>query len=107
MDALSVAAPVHDARGAVVAAVSLVVRHGSVPHHTPAPLLRTNARAISRALVRETDPAPAASAEPRRRLFVRGLRKLDRALHRRMGGAFGCDPRHEWCRRPNPYPGKR
>jgi hypothetical protein len=24
-----------------------------------------------------------------------------------MGGAFGCDPRHEWCRRPNPYPGKR
>jgi DNA-binding IclR family transcriptional regulator len=50
MDALSVAAPVHDARGAVVAAVSLVVRHGSASPHTLAPLLRTSARAISRAL---------------------------------------------------------
>lgn len=50
MDALSVAAPVHDGRGAVVAAVSLVVRHGSASAHTLAPLLRTSARAISRAL---------------------------------------------------------
>jgi DNA-binding IclR family transcriptional regulator len=50
MDALSVAAPVHDARGAVVAAVSLVVRHGSASAHALAPLLRTSARAISRAL---------------------------------------------------------
>ena len=50
MDALSVAAPVHDGRGIVVAAVSLVVRHGSVSPHALAPLLRTSARAISRAL---------------------------------------------------------
>lgn len=50
MDALSVAAPVHDARGTVIAAVSLVVRHGSVQPHTLAPLVRTSARAISRAL---------------------------------------------------------
>jgi DNA-binding IclR family transcriptional regulator len=50
MDALSVAAPVHDARGAVTAAVSLVVRHGSANPHALAPLLRTSARAISRAL---------------------------------------------------------
>ncbi|GAA3088592.1 IclR family transcriptional regulator [Pseudonocardia yunnanensis] len=50
MDALSVAVPVHDARGAVVAAVSLVVRHGSVQAHSLVPLLRTSARAISRAL---------------------------------------------------------
>ena len=50
MDALSVAAPVHDVRGTVVAAVSLVVRHGSVQPHTLAPLVRTSALAISRAL---------------------------------------------------------
>ncbi|WP_308283138.1 IclR family transcriptional regulator [Pseudonocardia nigra] len=49
-DALSVGAPIHDARGTVVAAVSLVVRHGSVAPHTLAPLVRTSARAISRAL---------------------------------------------------------
>jgi DNA-binding IclR family transcriptional regulator len=49
MDALSVAAPVHDGRD-VVAAVSLVVRHGSASAHALAPLLRTSARAISRAL---------------------------------------------------------
>ena len=50
MDALSVAAPVHDGRGTVVAAVSLVVRYGSATPNTLAPLLRTSARAISRAL---------------------------------------------------------
>lgn len=50
MDALSVAAPVHDSRGAVVAAVSIVVRYGSVSPHALAPLVRTSARAISRAL---------------------------------------------------------
>jgi DNA-binding IclR family transcriptional regulator len=50
LDSLSVAVPVHGARGAVVAAVSLVVRHGSMSPHTLAPLLRTSARAISRAL---------------------------------------------------------
>lgn len=51
MDALSVAAPVHDAAGEVVAAVSLVVRHtGDVSPHALAPLVCTSARAISRAL---------------------------------------------------------
>lgn len=49
-DALSVAAPVHDGRGAVVAAVSLVVRHGSASPLALAPLVRTSARAIGRAL---------------------------------------------------------
>lgn len=49
-DALSVAAPIHNAQGDVVAAVSLVVHHGTVSPHTLAPLLRTSARAISRAL---------------------------------------------------------
>jgi DNA-binding IclR family transcriptional regulator len=50
MDSLSVGAPVYDGRGLVVAAVSLVVRHGSVSPHALAPLVRTSARAISRAL---------------------------------------------------------
>jgi DNA-binding IclR family transcriptional regulator len=50
MDALSVAVPVQNARGTVVAAVSLVVRHVSVQPHSLVPLLRTSARAISRAL---------------------------------------------------------
>jgi DNA-binding IclR family transcriptional regulator len=50
MDALSVAAPVHDRRGHVVAAVSLVVRHAGLSPHALAPLVRTSARAISRAL---------------------------------------------------------
>ncbi|QJY50831.1 IclR family transcriptional regulator [Pseudonocardia broussonetiae] len=49
-DALSVAAPVHDGRGQVVAAVSLVVRHGSASPLALAPLVRTSARAIGRAL---------------------------------------------------------
>ncbi|MFC4943124.1 IclR family transcriptional regulator [Pseudonocardia sp. GCM10023141] len=49
-DSLSVGAPVHDERGTVVAAVSLVVRHGSASPHALAPLVRTSARAISRAL---------------------------------------------------------
>lgn len=48
-DALSVGAPVH-ARGQVVAALSLVVRHGSTSPHSLSPLVRTSARAISRAL---------------------------------------------------------
>lgn len=51
-DALSVAAPVHDARGRVVAAVSLVVRHGRAGPRALAPLVRTSARGISRALAR-------------------------------------------------------
>ncbi|HEX4250125.1 MAG TPA: IclR family transcriptional regulator [Pseudonocardia sp.] len=49
-DALSVGAPIRDARGAVVAAVSLVVHHGVAAPHPLAALVRTSARAISRAL---------------------------------------------------------
>lgn len=50
MDSLSVGAPIRDRQGAVVAAVSLVVRHGSTTSHALAPLVRTSAQAISRAL---------------------------------------------------------
>jgi DNA-binding IclR family transcriptional regulator len=50
MDALSVGAPIRDRHGAVIAAVSLVVRHGSTTPHALARLVRTSARAISRAL---------------------------------------------------------
>jgi DNA-binding IclR family transcriptional regulator len=50
MDALSVGAPVLDGRGQVIAALSIVVRHGSASPHALVPLLRTSARAISRAL---------------------------------------------------------
>jgi DNA-binding IclR family transcriptional regulator len=49
-DALSVGAPIRGARGTVVAAVSLVVRHGTATPHQLAALVRTSARAISRAL---------------------------------------------------------
>lgn len=49
-DALSVAAPVHDRTGRVVAAVSLVVHSGSAPAAQLATPVRTTARAISRAL---------------------------------------------------------
>jgi DNA-binding IclR family transcriptional regulator len=50
MDALSVAAPIHDGQGSVIAAVSLVVHHDGALPHALAPLVRTSARAISRAL---------------------------------------------------------
>lgn len=50
MDSLSVGAPVHDVRGQVIAAVSLVVHHGSASPHALTPLVRTSARAISRAV---------------------------------------------------------
>jgi DNA-binding IclR family transcriptional regulator len=50
MDALSVGAPIRDRRGEVIAAVSLVVRHGSTTPHALARLVRTSAQAISRAL---------------------------------------------------------
>ncbi len=50
MDALSVAAPIHDHQGHVIAAVSLVVRHGSAKPEALAAPVRTSARAISRAL---------------------------------------------------------
>ncbi|MFI1996414.1 IclR family transcriptional regulator [Actinoplanes sp. NPDC020271] len=49
-DALSVAAPVRDRHNTVIAAVSLVVRHGTFSPHALAPLVRSSARAISRAL---------------------------------------------------------
>lgn len=49
-DSLSVAAPVHGRTGRVIAAVSLVVRHGSVTPHSLVPLVRTSSRAISGAL---------------------------------------------------------
>ncbi|MGW6061853.1 IclR family transcriptional regulator [Streptomyces sp. NPDC055189] len=49
MDAVSVAAPVY--RGStVIASVSLVVRHGTASAHSLAHLVRTSARAISRAM---------------------------------------------------------
>jgi DNA-binding IclR family transcriptional regulator len=50
MDALSVGAPIRDRRGDVVAAVSLVVHHGSTTPHALARLVITSARAVSRAL---------------------------------------------------------
>ncbi|MEV6235701.1 IclR family transcriptional regulator [Lentzea sp. NPDC051838] len=50
MDALSVGAPIRDRRGEVIAAVSLVVRHGSTTSLALARLVRTSAQAISRAL---------------------------------------------------------
>lgn len=50
MDSLSVGAPVHDVRGQVIAAVSLVVHHGTASPHALTPLVRTSARAISRAV---------------------------------------------------------
>ncbi len=50
MDSLSVGAPIRDRTGAVVAAVSLVVRHGTATPHALAPLVRTSGQAISRAL---------------------------------------------------------
>ncbi len=58
LDTLSVAAPVYDRR-TVVAAVSLVVRHGAAPQLLVPPLL-TSARAISRSLTGSTaDRRPA------------------------------------------------
>ncbi len=50
LDSISVGAPVYDTRDQVIAAVSLVVHHGSASPHALTPLVRTSARAISRAL---------------------------------------------------------
>jgi DNA-binding IclR family transcriptional regulator len=58
-DAVSVAAPIHDEHQTVIAALSLVVRHGSVLPHTLSPLVRSSARAISRAAT-----APGQSRNP-------------------------------------------
>ncbi len=49
-DALSVACPIRDAHGDVVAALSLVVRHGTVSPVALTPALRAASRGISRAL---------------------------------------------------------
>lgn len=56
-DALSVGAPVADHSGQVVAAVSLVVRHGTASPLALAPLVRTTSRAISRALGATPSPS--------------------------------------------------
>ena len=50
LDAISVAAPVRDANGEVVAALSVVARHGTVSPIALAPALRAASRGISRAL---------------------------------------------------------
>ncbi|MFP5335403.1 MAG: IclR family transcriptional regulator, partial [Actinomycetes bacterium] len=60
MDSLSVGAPIRDTAGAVVAAVSVVVRHGSVDPAMLVPLLRTAARGISRSLAGGSALRPAA-----------------------------------------------
>jgi DNA-binding IclR family transcriptional regulator len=49
-DAVSVAVPVRGTRDEVVAALSLVVRHGETPPHTLVPALQTASAGISRAL---------------------------------------------------------
>ncbi|GAB3543470.1 DNA-binding IclR family transcriptional regulator [Actinopolyspora lacussalsi] len=54
-DALSVAAPVFDGSGAVVAALSVVLRFGSVRPSSLAPAVRMAARGISRALTSAPD----------------------------------------------------
>lgn len=62
-DALSVAAPVTDSDGSVIAAVSLVVRaEGSQPTAL-APVVQSAARAISRALLAPS-PTPATATRP-------------------------------------------
>jgi DNA-binding IclR family transcriptional regulator len=64
---VSVAAPIHDAAGQVIAALSIVVPDASAPAHELIPLVRAAARAISRSLghqpqltsaVRDPVPAP-------------------------------------------------
>ncbi|MEV6229660.1 IclR family transcriptional regulator [Saccharopolyspora shandongensis] len=50
LDTLSVGAPIYGGHEQVVAAVSLVVRNGGTSPHALVPLVRTSARAISRAL---------------------------------------------------------
>jgi DNA-binding IclR family transcriptional regulator len=47
---VSVASPVFDAQGAVVAALSIVVPDGSTPPNVLAPAVRAAARAVSRNL---------------------------------------------------------
>jgi DNA-binding IclR family transcriptional regulator len=54
METLSVAAPIYDAAGQVVAALSLVVHHGKTAPHSLIPLVRTSARVITRLLTTTT-----------------------------------------------------
>ena len=49
-DATSVAAPVRDSSGEVVAALSVVAHHGNPPVSVLAPLVRTSAAGVSHAL---------------------------------------------------------
>lgn len=50
LDAVSAGAPIRDGHDRVIAAVSLIVRHGTATTHALASLVRTSARGISRAL---------------------------------------------------------
>lgn len=50
LDAISVAAPIHDRTGRVIAAVSLVLPSAQTAYGQYVPLVRTSARGISRAL---------------------------------------------------------
>ncbi|WP_258803602.1 IclR family transcriptional regulator [Pseudarthrobacter sp. NS4] len=52
---VSVASPVFDAQGAVVAALSIVVPDGSTPPNVLAPAVRATARAVSRNLGHQTE----------------------------------------------------
>ena len=61
-DALSVACPVRGPRGDVVAALSVVVRHGSLPPQALTPAVRAAANGISRALGARS---PGSSSDPR------------------------------------------
>jgi DNA-binding IclR family transcriptional regulator len=60
LDALSVAAPVHGTGDEVVAALSIVIRAGTVTSAALAPAVRTAARGISRALRAGSGAAPPA-----------------------------------------------
>jgi DNA-binding IclR family transcriptional regulator len=60
MDSLSVAAPVQNAAGGVVAAVSIVVPAGSAPPTVLAPAVRATAQGISRAVRDAAGPLRAA-----------------------------------------------
>ena len=55
---LSVASPVFNAQGAVVAAISVVVPDGSTPQNVLAPPVRAAARAVSRSLGHQAEASP-------------------------------------------------
>lgn len=55
---VSVASPVFDAQGSVVAALSIVVPDGSTPPNVLAPVVRATARAVSRNLGYQADVSP-------------------------------------------------